>query len=72
MKKVPKYIFYLIKKKEWRELIYELIEIYNNSYLLNYIMEKISQTEHVFEIISIKSYNSINFKVFHNILIGTY
>jgi hypothetical protein len=59
----------MISKSIWRNLIYKLSEVYPDSYLLNYSIQRICLKGHLEEISHFTS-STTNFNVFHNVLVN--
>ncbi|KAL0488352.1 negative elongation factor C/D [Acrasis kona] len=63
----PKWLDFMVDDAEWRTLIYQLSEQHKNCLILNFAIQKISESAHHHEIASVTSASS-SFRVFHRIL----
>jgi negative elongation factor C/D len=60
----------MVKDAEWRNLIYQLSEQHKSCLILNFAIQRISESGYHDEIASVTSASS-SFRVFHRILSGT-
>ena len=63
----PKWLEYMINNIEWRNLIYQLSEKHPNCLMLNFAIQRISESGHHNEIASVTTATT-SLKVFHRIL----
>lgn len=70
--KPPSWLEFMITKQEWRDLIYQLSEKYPQSLMINYAIQRISESGHLSEIATVSTSAATTFRVFHRVFIGNY